>query len=98
MQSKRTKALAIPESVKRAVYERDGGRCVLCSRFGEPNAHFIARSHGGLGIEENIVTLCPECHRRYDQTTDRKWIREYLQDYLVRQYPGWDVTKLIYKK
>ena len=31
-----------------------------------PNAHYISRAHGGLGIEENIVTLCLDCHNNYD--------------------------------
>ena len=29
---KMTKATSIPKSVKEAVYERDGGRCILCGR------------------------------------------------------------------
>ena len=57
---KMTKATSIPKSVKEAVYERDGGRCILCGRNnGEPVAHVIRRSQGGKGIEQNIVTLCP---------------------------------------
>lgn len=28
------------------------------SSYAMPNAHYIARAQGGLGIEENIVTLC----------------------------------------
>ena len=69
MKSKRTKATDIPQKVKQAVWERDGGRCVVCGccRNVMPNAHFIPRSKGGLGIEENIVTLCTnltenQCH------------------------------------
>ncbi len=60
---KMTKATSIPKSVKEAVYERDGGRCILCGcNNGEPVAHVIRRSQGGRGIEQNIVTLCPSCH------------------------------------
>ena len=45
--------------MKRQVLERDG-RCVICgANDGQPVAHIVARSHGGLGIPENIVTLCP---------------------------------------
>ena len=70
MKSKRTKALSITPKVKKTVYERDGGRCVLCgSPHGLPEAHYIPRSRGGLGIPENIVTLCRNCHRELDQTT-----------------------------
>lgn len=95
---KRTRALAIPAEVKRRVYERDKGRCVLCGRPGNPEAHVIARSQGGLGCEENIVTLCRGCHRLYDEGPNRKEIRRVLRDYLAGIYPGWDETKLIYRK
>ena len=35
--------------------------------------HILLRGHsGGLGIEENIVTLCPECHYQEDFGQDTK--------------------------
>lgn len=95
--SRRTKALEIPPKVKQKVLERDGW-CVWCGKPGEPNAHFIARSQGGLGIEENILTLCFDCHRRYDQSAERKKMREYFKEYLKSKYPEWDEENLIYKK
>lgn len=95
---KRTKALQISKNVKEAVYKRDGGMCVLCRRPGIPNAHFVSRAQGGLGIEENILTLCPDCHRRYDQTTHRSIFRPVLADYLRSKYPEWDDVELTYKK
>ena len=71
--SKCSRACAIDKSTKIAVSLRDNGRCILChSTQGLPNAHYIPRSKGGLGIEQNIVTLCPDCHYRLDQTTERK--------------------------
>lgn len=33
---KETKATKIPEKVKKAVWERDGGRCIVCLRPGNP--------------------------------------------------------------
>lgn len=96
---KRTKALQISKSVKDAVWERDGHQCVLCgSHYAQPNAHYISRAQGGLGIEENIVTLCQNCHRRYDQTELRTPIRRCLCAYLKSKYPGWDESKLYYRK
>ena len=105
---RRTKALAIPPAVKREVWERDGGRCVLCgSPFGAPNAHYIARSQGGLGVAENIVTLCPECHRAYDQGiglekfgkgTTRESLQCFLIAYLKQFYPDWTKEEVTYKK
>lgn len=84
--------------MKRRVWERDG-YCVYC---GNPNAapvaHYIARSQGGLGIEENILTLCESCHRRYDQTADRKMMREFFRRYLIARYPEFDEEKLKYRR
>lgn len=98
MKAQRTKALEIPPRVKEAVYERDNGACVWCAHRGEPNAHYIPRSQGGLGIEQNILTLCFDCHRRYDQSTERAKMREFFKKYLKSKYPDWDEKKLIYKK
>ena len=98
MKAKRTKALEISQLVKKKVYERDGGCCVWCGKPGQPNAHFIARSQNGLGIEENILTLCFDCHRAYDQTTNRRKMREYFKSYLKIKYDDWDEEKLVYKK
>lgn len=96
--NRRTKALQIPPKVKEKVLSRDKW-CVWCgSPRGIPNAHYISRAHGGLGIAENILTLCPECHRRYDQTTERPKMREFFKEYLQSRYPDWDEEKLIYRK
>lgn len=95
---RRTKALEIPPEVKEAVYERDGGACIWCAKRGEPNAHYIPRSHGGLGIEENILTLCWGCHMEYDQTTNRAKMRVFFKAYLKSKYPDWTEEKCIYKK
>lgn len=97
--NKRTKALMIPKFVKDRVFERDGGCCVWCgSGAGEPVAHFIARSHGGLGIEQNVLTLCHECHRRYDQSGHRKEMREFFREYLKKKYRGWKEEALVYRR
>lgn len=96
---KRTKALDIPQKVKDAVWERDGHRCILCgSLYAMPNAHYIPRSHGGLGIEQNIVTLCLNCHFRYDNTDERIFIAKDIKSYLEEKYGKLDTSKLIYKK
>ena len=95
----RTKALDISPAVKRAVWERDGGHCIICGRHeAAPNAHFIARSQGGLGIPENGLTLCPMCHRLYDQSLARKRMREFFREYLSEHYEDWSEDALIYRK
>lgn len=96
---KMTKACEISKETKEAVYERDGGRCVYCqSNKGLPNAHFIPRSHGGLGIEENILTLCPNCHHDFDNTDNRQHMKEYFRGYLKAKYHGWEEKNLYYRK
>ena len=93
---RRTKALSIPPKVKAQVWDRDLHRCVLCGTpCASPDAHFISRAQGGLGIPENIVPLCRACHDRYD---NRAVLRERLRDHLMTWYPNWDEQNLIYKK
>ena len=60
--------------VKQTVWARDKGRCIVCwSPNAFPNAHvFVRRSHGGLGVVENVVTLCLECHRKFDQGKNKE--------------------------
>mgnify|MGYP000882014064 FL=1 len=96
---KQTKACSIPPAIKKAVWERDNGRCIVCgSQNAAPCAHFIARSHGGLGVEENIVTLCRDCHRAYDQSPAHEWYKTVIRRYLKSKYPGWDERQLVYRK
>ena len=97
--SKRAKACDIPKKVKDLVWERDGQRCIICgSRYAFPNSHFIRRSQGGLGIPENIVSMCNRCHMMYDQGSDRRAIEAFTENYLKNLYPDWSREKLIYKK
>lgn len=94
-----SKACGIPRAVKDAVWKRDGGCCILCgSPDAAPNAHIVPRSRGGLGIEENIVTLCPVCHRELDQGLRRGAISQQVEQYMMDIYPGWQKQKLIYRK
>lgn len=96
--SKRTKALSISPKIKKIVYERDGF-CILCgSPNGLPEAHYIPRSRGGLGIEQNIVTLCDKCHYRLDQTTERKKLLAVVKKYLDDKYPDFTDEQRIYRK
>lgn len=99
--NRRTKATAIPQSVKKKVYERDNCRCVLCHRWAEPAwacAHYIRRSQGGLGVEKNILTLCPACHLAFDEGPDRQRLRAYLSEYLSGCYTEWSEEELRYSK
>ena len=104
-----TKARAIPKRVKLTVAERDSidswPCCIFCGRPAPDgciewsNAHFISRAQSGIGTDErNILTLCPDCHHKYDQTTSREEMRNYFREYLMDIYPDWDEADLVYKK
>lgn len=104
---KDTKARDFSRKAKEQISERDSigdwPCCIFCglaapAPLAWSNAHFISRAQGGLGIPENGLTLCPECHRRYDQTTARQEMREFFREYLQEHYPEWDEEKLIYRK
>ena len=96
--NRRTKALAISPDVSKAVYDRDGGKCVLCGKQGNPNAHYIPRSQSGMGIEQNIVTLCWLCHTDYDNSTLRSEYGARIREYLDFCYPNFDHNKRYYQK
>ena len=96
--NKRTKATSIPHKVKQAVAIRDGGRCIFCGRPGYPEAHYISRARGGLGIPENIITVCRDCHRRMDASTERERYLNRAAAYLNILYPGFPDEKRKYKK
>ena len=106
--NRRAKDLSIPKKVKEAVARRDsfdGWPC--CLRCGTPapsenplafsNAHYIRRSRGGLGIEENILTLCWPCHQKFDSEADMELFEE-LGEYLKSCYKDWSIEKLTYRK
>ena len=100
--SKRSRACEISQKTKEMVWNRDNNRCIYCGKYVSmscANAHFIKRSQGGLGIPENIVTLCPECHYQEDHGLNTQLYEDYIEEYLKNTYgTNWSKEKLIYKK
>ena len=97
----RTKACSISKDTKIKVWERDGERCIICgSPYAWPDSHYIRRSQGGLGIEQNIVTMCRSCHDEYDNGRERAFIALKVREYLKNKYKNWDwdESKLVYRK
>lgn len=104
-----TKATAIPDSVKERVRERDRGRCIICGAEGFPCCHIVRRSQMGMGVEENIVTLCSPCHYAFDEglgikrlkllgMNSQKDIMDYIVEYIKGFYPDWSEEKVTYRK
>lgn len=107
MKTKRSKATDIPDKVKKIVWERDNHCCVICGMSGSvmPNAHYIPRSKGGLGIEQNIFTACTrlnpnDCHYRFDNGTkeEKEKLKEIVENHFKSIYPNWNKNDLYYKK
>lgn len=97
--SNQAKACDISAKTKAIVWERDKHRCIICADTNAmPNSHYISRAHGGLGIPENIVTLCRKCHYAYDHGIDRKYYGELIERHLRRHYPNWKKESVIYAK
>jgi len=96
--NRRTKALDISPRVKKLVYARDSGLCILCGSPGAPVAHYISRGQSGRGIEQNVVTLCQKCHTAYDQSSQREVLKNIIADCLRSKYENWDDMRLTYEK
>jgi 5-methylcytosine-specific restriction endonuclease McrA len=55
----------IPSDVRRAVFERDGGRCAECgATFDLQYDHVLPVALGGATTVENLQLLCADCNRR----------------------------------
>lgn len=86
------KRQSIPAWVKKAVFYRDRGRCVICNtdlsgllsfqnRF--QFDHIVPLAHGGLNDVSNIQLLCEPCNRKKrdgDSITSKKYERWYVTD------------------
>jgi len=52
----------------RQVLERDGWRCQTCGSLQHLQVHHLKfRSHSGSDVEQNLITLCADCHARTHQ-------------------------------
>lgn len=98
---KLTKKTEIPIKVKKVVWERDHHQCIYCNKYVDvyyANSHYIKRSQLGLGIEQNVVAACPDCHYKYDFKDFNNEMKNYTKQYLSSLYDGWNEENLVYKK
>lgn len=99
---RRTKATAVKKKVRDKVLHRDKYCCVSC---GSPHsltmAHiFLSRAKGGLGIEENLATLCMECHHKLDngRKHETQYVDSLVREYMVKMYNIESLEMLKYNK
>ena len=91
----------ISPKVRERVKERDSfeGRqcCLYCgSPYGVEIHHFIERSRGGMGIEQNLVSLCYQCHAKLHSGDTE--IKDFCWEYLHEKYPDYTERDLIFRK
>lgn len=99
MASKRSKACDISPSVRNEVLRRDDCKCIICGeKHNLQIAHYISRARLGLGIPQNLATMCVSCHFQYDNGKLHNEIKEAFKDYLKEHYEDWNEETLIYKK
>lgn len=112
--NKRTKATSYTKETKARVVERDSHSCLFCLKgyhiVGKnlsslefnvfDIAHYINRSQGGLGVEENLVLLCRYHHSLLDNGNKglRSEMLSVIEEYLKSKYENWDKDNLVYKK
>lgn len=98
-QHKSTKATGITPKIRKKVWERDNHKCVICDCYVVEkfaNSHFIKRSQLGLGIEENILTMCERCHTLFD--LEDKEVKRKAKLYIQQLYPNFSDEDRRYSK
>lgn len=99
---RQTKETDINPKVKVRVWERDDHRCIFCKTLVTWHyacCHYVPRSAGGLGIEENIFTGCEDCHREQENGLNTLEYEEKAKRHLKSIYGAdWNEENLIYRK
>lgn len=109
---KRTRKLQFSRKEKEKVFNRDNGRCIFCKKGGftmceddfqheiKDIMHYVPKSAGGLGIEQNGAVGCRYHHTLLDNGSRgmRKQMLVYFEKYLKSQYSDWKKEELVFKK
>jgi hypothetical protein len=110
--SKQARAREFTVKEKEEIYIRDHGQCIFCAmkyhledttqygRSSREYMHYIARSHGGLGIARNGALGCRDHHTMMDNGNKGRHdeMTGLMRSYLMQQYPKWSEDELIYNK
>ena len=88
----------IPNTTRKAVYQRDHYRCALCdSTDGIQVHHYVPRGCGGKHHLHNLITLCWRCHGTahgvaiYEHMNADEATDAFFRDY-NRRSPGHSMT------
>lgn len=109
---KKTRACEFTEKQRKLIKARDNNQCIFCSMSYQMEEahwldmslksimHYIPRSKGGLGIEQNGAVGCQWHHHMLDNGSSglRKEMLGMFREYLMSRYPEWDESKLTYDK
>ena len=109
---KRTRQLEFSTKTREVIKHRDRWQCIFCKMGYHMESttqagyiiksimHYIPRSKGGLGIEQNGAIGCQYHHELLDN--GNKGLREEMlgmfRQYLKSHYSDWKEEELIYKK
>lgn len=91
----------ISNARRKKIYRRDGYRCALCDSTKYLQLHHVVpRGKGGPDTEQNLITLCSDCHalahgtdlRGYGATKEdvEQAIIEYIADLYAEQGEIWN--------
>lgn len=73
-----------PEKLKKELYLEAGFRCAIptCRQAGPLDiAHIHALNDGGPSDFNNLIVLCPSCHRKYDEGKTKFLDKEAMLQY-----------------
>lgn len=109
-----TKKLQFDRKTREKIYSRDNYQCIFCAAgiYMESKTeegyrlngimHYVARSQGGLGIEQNGALGCNYHHQMLDNDSKGRGrdLKGYMKGYLKGLYLdwGWEEKKLRYNK
>ena len=101
---KQTRKHDFTPSMRRHIEERDMGYHMPENDYFGTHMfsimHYIPRSQGGLGIEQNAAVGCIYHHNLMDNGNKglRPEMMKIMKEYLERIYPEWNEEKLTYSK
>ena len=111
MASKQAKAKEFSPKIREVIKRRDGG-CIFCRMNYQMDKiswfdsqlmsimHYIPRSKGGLGIEQNGALGCQYHHSMLDNGHQGRRVEmlEMFKGYLQSHYDNWNEEELYYRK